>query len=447
MDAGATWIEAILFATLWQSSAWLLAGLAAGPLLRHRPARAHTVMLLCVIAAALTPMLSAAVRLSGLGLLASVNRSVGVADLAARLAGDDGVPLVPSALTWAHLLAAAWLVLTTLAILRLADSVRRGRRLLAEATPIADGPLAGVARRAAARLGLRSTPLLYESAAVRCPVVWCWGDRPRLILPAGDHGRVGFGVLCHELAHSRRRDHLASLAGELVLCVLPWNPLTWLAVRRMRDLCEQSCDAWAITAGQSPATYAEALLAMVPHRTPALAPAALGGRRSVAGRIRLILGSRPTDPSTGLRWMVPVGLAAMLLTAGISLAQRRPPTIEVVADNGESAPLIGPDVITSPSELDLGIAGPGEARSREIVLCNRSTRPRAVFGAATSCGCTTVSEFEPQVLTPGECMTLEITMTAPVEPGTGKTKHVTFDIEGQAPLELPVHLFAADRNP
>ena len=446
MDPGATWIDAVLWSALWQSSAWLLAGLVAGGLLRRHPARAHTVVLLCVIAAALTPIASAGIRLVGLGLLPGINRSVGVADLAARLAGDDGVSVVPSLITWAHLLGAAWLALAALAILRLAVSVRQGRRLLAEATPIEGGPLAETARRAAARIGLTTTPQLYESAAVRCPVIWCWGGRPRLILPAGNHGHAGFfGVLCHELAHSKRRDHLASLAGELVLCVLPWNPLAWLAVRRMRDLCEQSCDAWAITAGQSPATYAEALLEMVPHRTPALAPAALGGRRRVGRRIRLILGSRPTDPSSGLRWMVPVGLAATLMVACASLAQRRPPTIEVVADNGESAPLIGPDVITIPSELDLGIAAPGEAKSREIVLCNRSTRVRAVFSATTSCGCTTVSEFPPQLLSPGECMKLDITMTAPVEPGAHKTKHVTFDIEGQAPLELAVHLMTAGR--
>ena len=43
-------------------------------------------------------------------------------------------------------------------------------------------------------------------------------------------------------------------------------------------------------------------------------------------------------------------------------------------------------------------------------------------------------------------MTVEVTMTAPVEPGTLKTKYVTFDIEGQAPLKLAVHLQAIGTN-
>ena len=448
MSPDAQWIEAVLWSALWQSSAWLLVGLVAGALLRGRPARAHAVMLLCILGAALTPVLGAAFRLGGLGLLPGLNRSVDVAELAARLSGDDGAAAIPAVITAAHLLAAAWLAVSVVAILRLARSARRGRHLLAQATRLESGRLHGEALRAAERMGLAGLPQLYRSTAVRCPVIWCWGSRPTVILPVRDVDPDGlFGVLCHELAHYKRRDHIWTLVGELALCVLPWNPLAWVAVRRMRDLCEQACDAWAITAGQSPTTYAETLLDMVPHQAIALAPSAVGGRRAVARRIHRILGPRPDDPTSGLRWVTIMGIATTLVLAGVSLGHRRPPTIEVVADNGATAPLVGPDVIAIPGELDLGIAGPGESRTHEIVLCNRSTTPRAVFGASASCGCTTVSEFVPQTLDPGECLKLDITMTAPAEPGTRKTKHVTFDIEGQPPLELAVHLLAADRQP
>ncbi len=68
MSPDAQWIEAVLWSALWQSSAWLLVGLVAGALLRGRPARAHAVMLLCILGAALTPVLGAAFRLGGLGL-------------------------------------------------------------------------------------------------------------------------------------------------------------------------------------------------------------------------------------------------------------------------------------------------------------------------------------------------------------------------------------------
>ena len=295
-------------------------------------------------------------------------------------------------------------------------------------------------------MGLSVVPQLYESANVQCPVVWCWGRCPKLLLPAGttDRGREDLlGVLCHELAHFKRRDHLATLAGELAVCVLPWNPLAWLAARRLSDLSEHACDTWVIASGESPTRYAEALLDLAPQKPMVFAPAAANGRRAVARRIRRIFDAPAANPSSGRRWTVAVALTATLLAAAAALAHRRPPTVEVVTDTGETAALVGPDVITIPSTLDLGVAEPGQPASRYVLLCNRSPEPHAVFDAVASCGCTTVSEIEPRTLNPGECMKVEITMTAPESPGATKTKFVTFDVEGQPPLELPVHLQAA----
>ena len=50
-----------------------------------------------------------------------------------------------------------------------------------------------------------------------------------LLLPEGpdDAGIDWDGVFCHELAHWSRRDHLSTLAGEILVCALPWNPLAW----------------------------------------------------------------------------------------------------------------------------------------------------------------------------------------------------------------------------
>ena len=146
--------------------------------------------------------------------------------------------------------------------------------------------------------------------------------------------------------------------------------------------------------------------------------------------------------------MLLAGLATAMLVAGSAIAHRRPATIEVVNnDNGDSAPLVdsGPAIITIPSLLDLGTGMPGKPVSREILLCNRSTEPHAVFAAAASCGCTTVSPFEPTTLSPGECMKIEVTMTAPDDHGTLKTKFVTFDIEDQGPLKLAVHLMSTGK--
>ncbi len=439
----AEWSETFLWSALWQSSAWLAAGLAASALLHRQPARAHGALLVAIGGAIVTPLLAGLFRLAGWGLLPGTSRFVGLADLQAQLTGEDGVPVTAIGLSWAHALVATWLVATAVAATRLGISAWRGRRLLEDARPVHDATLQEIARRAADRLGLRSTPLIYESDAVRCPVVWCWGGRPRLVMPTGCPRSELFGVLCHELAHFKRRDHLASFAAEAAICVLPWNPLAWIAVRRLHELSEQCCDTWVLAVGESPTSYAEALLEMVPQKPLVLTPAAVNGRQAVTRRIRRILDVRPGEPRSGRRWMLALATSAVVLATSTALAHRRPATIAVVHENGDSAPLVGPDVISIPPELDLGVAPPGAARTRTVTLCNRSERTRAVFSAATSCGCTTVSEFEPTTLSPGECLEVDVTMTAPTELGLLKTKYVTFKIEGQDPLKLPVHLFSA----
>ncbi len=439
-------LESILWSAAWQSTAWLLAGLAASALLARRPARAHGVLLLCLAAAALTPLLSAGIRLAGLGALPGITQAVGLADLAAQLSARDGAPVVAAGFTWIHGVAVVWLLFSATLFTRLAVSAQRGRWLAAEATPLRNARLEAISRRAAAALGIARPPRLSESDRVRCPVIWCWGADTQVIVPAagleGDADGL-LGVLCHEFAHLRRRDHLASLGGGLALCLVPWNPLAWIANRRLRDLGEQACDSWAIASGSTPTNYAQTLLSLVPQDRLMLAPAAVHGRRAVARRIRHILCPEPADPRFGRRWIVLAGVLTTMLVVGSAVAHRRPATIEVVTLNGDSAPLIGPDVITIPSRLDLGVGMPGEPVSREILLCNRSTEPHAVFAAEASCGCTTVSPFEPTTLSPGECMTIEITMTAPDEPGALKTKFVTFDVEGQGPLKLAVDLMSA----
>ena len=61
--------DTVLLGTLWQTTAWLAAGLALSVILERRPARAHGAVLLCMTAAVLTPVVSIAFRALGWGLL------------------------------------------------------------------------------------------------------------------------------------------------------------------------------------------------------------------------------------------------------------------------------------------------------------------------------------------------------------------------------------------
>ena len=84
MSPGASWIEALLRAALWQSSAWLLAGLVLSAVLARWPGRAHAVLLASIAGAVLTPLLGGVFRLAGWGLLPGTSEFVGLAELAAR---------------------------------------------------------------------------------------------------------------------------------------------------------------------------------------------------------------------------------------------------------------------------------------------------------------------------------------------------------------------------
>jgi beta-lactamase regulating signal transducer with metallopeptidase domain len=440
--------DTVLLETLWQTTAWLAAGLVLSIILERRPARAHGAVLLCMTAAVLTPVISIAFRVLGWGMLDPLSAALlGSGEMPPDLApGRSAATHGP--LIWVLAAGSAWLALSALAVTRLVVSAVRGRRLLASARTISDGPMSNLARAAAEELGLRCPPVVLVSPSVSCPAIWCWGRRPRLLLP--EHSTADeelFGVLCHELAHCKRRDHLASLGGQLALCLLPWNPLVWLANRRLRDLSEQACDAWALAAGESPTTYAETLLGLIPQRHPSLALAAVNGRRALARRIACILRPVPGNPRSGAGWVMLSALATALLVCTAALAHRRAdpptrptpgkvvhePTVETQPDGS---------IYVVPQELDLGWAAPDETRTERIWLVNGSTQARRITSAKASCGCTVVNGFEPTTLGPGESLMLEVSMTAPARAGATNSKHVTFQIDGQAPLKLPVRLEA-----
>jgi beta-lactamase regulating signal transducer with metallopeptidase domain len=112
------------------------------------------------------------------------------------------------------------------------------------------------------RLGFQRRVVLLKAAQRRMPMTW-GVLRPKVLLPEESGGwpeeRRG-AVLLHELAHAKRRDYLTHLIARLV-CALYWfNPLVWLAARRMVAERERACDDIVLRHGAEPADYAEQVL-------------------------------------------------------------------------------------------------------------------------------------------------------------------------------------------
>ena len=186
---------------------------------------------------------------------------------------------------------------------------------------------------------------MLQSSAVRCPVVWCWGRHPRLVLPTGAADNWSTAkwtpILCHELAHWLRCDHLIALATAVGCCLLPWQPLAWWAKRRMEHSCEQACDDWAVAAGHSAVDYAETLLGLVPQNGSPLELAALRCRSGLGMRIRHILTEHVPRPHLGCRWAVAAVSISIVSACGAAFCQRGVARAELAAATA-SAPSVKP---------------------------------------------------------------------------------------------------------
>lgn len=91
------------------------------------------------------------------------------------------------------------------------------------------------------------------------------GRRTTLLLPSElweQLDRAGReAIVCHELAHVKRWDHLICWLEMVVTRLFWWHPLAWWAARRVRDEAEHSCDLWVtwLMPGERRA-YAEAMV-------------------------------------------------------------------------------------------------------------------------------------------------------------------------------------------
>ena len=443
---------------MWQPTLYLLIAVVVASLLAKQPARAHHAVLLLLWAAVVTPLVGVAFRALGWGLIARPSQTT------LESTASDQIPALsmnylPGAFTWERLLAVMWIILSVVVIVRLVQSIRSSRQLLRESRPLDDPRIETLANQAARKLGLRCTPTVRVSGSIACPVVWCWSRQPVILLPQGmadePDAQALAGILCHELAHWKRRDHLSVFVSELLACAMPWHPMVWWTKRHMAQLSEQACDQWVLATGQSPTVFAESLLDLAPQRSNRLALAAVTNRHGLVRRIHQILDGSPTRaPQSSAMWLVAMVMIAMLLSATAALAHRR---VQVVASDigapaGENqaiddhfartdgnSPFI---VRVTPSELDLGIGEPGKPKPGKLWMINTGAAPMQIERAKVACGCTTITRFETGPLAPGASMLVELTMTAPEKPGERKTKSVTFFIQGQPPLKVPIHLEA-----
>ncbi|MEO6221948.1 MAG: M56 family metallopeptidase, partial [Vicinamibacterales bacterium] len=235
----------------------------AAVLRRRSAAVRHAVLTTAIACAALMPVLelmvpqlpvlrwinAAGVQSSGLTFSSELPAVVTAAATAASPASH--------AVAWPILLAVLWAAGALVTFTGLVISLWRLRKLRASCSPVSGG-WRTLTDSLARECGVAGTVQLLQTDDPTLLVTYGM-FRPGIILPSSagdwtdDRQRI---VLRHELAHIRRHDAAIQVAAELLRVMQPFNPLVWMACRRLRQESEYACDDAVLSAGVGATDYA-----------------------------------------------------------------------------------------------------------------------------------------------------------------------------------------------
>ncbi len=173
-------------------------------------------------------------------------------------------------------------------------------RWKSHAKVVTDSGLLKVLSEARDRLGLNRTFLVMESDEIAAPMSY-GSFHPVILLPAGYAATLSreemTALAVHEFMHVKRFDPVVFEFVSYVRALFFFNPLIWLASRKIAELAETICDDAAVESIESPVDYAEMLVrlaAQVPERMLAteLAAGFLFSRHTLLRRIEQVLADR-----------------------------------------------------------------------------------------------------------------------------------------------------------
>lgn len=302
--------------------------------------------------------------------------------------GETAVSAAPAppvasapAVSVATVLSRIWALGAGLILALIGLSLWRTARLARHARPLAHAGLLREVRDLAVRLGVHRPVRVLQAPDASMPMTW-GVMQPTVLLPAGfatwpaSRRRA---VLVHELAHVRRWDWATQLGARLACALYWWNPLAWVAARRLREERELACDDLVLTHGTVPSAYAGDLLeiarAFRASPATALAGVAMARRSELAGRLLAVLDAARSRRSLapGYAWSATAAAAVFLLpvaglAAGVGVRDPAPvPTSEAL---GVAPSPTAVQTITVPA----GPAGTRPVQSRTAMLCDWSVR-------------------------------------------------------------------------
>lgn len=230
----------------------------------------------------------------------------------------------PSA-SWGTRLIVVWAVGVAVQIGWLLVFVVRAKRLVRAGDALVNPRIGEIHAELERQFSLPRGLRLVKAAAVDAPAV-VGIRRPCILLPAdcvewsAEKMRM---VLSHELAHVERRDVFWQLAARAVAALYWVHPLTWLAVRRMRQERERACDDRVLCLGLPAVDYAvelaEFAAALAGRPSPLLGSVGMAEQLPLEDRVRSILdGSVARNlASPKVRGVLLAAVACLVLLLGV----------------------------------------------------------------------------------------------------------------------------------
>ncbi len=318
------------------SSIVVLCALAACTALRRRSAAVrHSMLAAGIFAAASVAPLSLVLPAWNVSLTPAATAPATVPFAGGNSAGGT---VSPQALAGASpgndVVRAAHLLGCGIGLAMLVISFLRIARMTRMAARVQDERWLEHCERLSEAYGLKRPAVLLRTGTLH--MIGTWGiRRPCVLLPSDaerwDEPCIRV-VLAHELAHVCRRDWLVQTTADVIRAVFWFNPLFWVACRRLRCESEQACDDAVLGIGVPPAQYAAQLVALARSsrqiRRTWASVVPIARRSSLEGRIAAMLNPTrdrrpPTRRALTTITAALLGVAVVASSAGTS-AQTTP---------------------------------------------------------------------------------------------------------------------------
>lgn len=163
---------------------------------------------------------------------------------------------------WPAWIFIVWIAGASVVSIRLIAGSIGTRLLIHHASPVKNYSLRDLLATHAEKLGIKRKIRLLQTPRALVPLT-CGFFRPSILLPKGafdwPEQRKDI-VLLHELAHIKRGDFLLSFLTRMASILYWFNPLVWLAIKRLAIEREHASDDCVLAAGTKASEYASHLL-------------------------------------------------------------------------------------------------------------------------------------------------------------------------------------------